>query len=321
MSWADIKLLYIRELRSAMRERSIVINSILIPIFLYPAILWLIYTGISFVSGQTEGFSTRLMLKGEEALQVELKRFLDEDKRFEVKVETDALQAMSVENLDLIVELLPARDEGLAGNFQVKVFYDESKDRSKSGLDRFTEKLNEYREKFLEKRATELGITEGSFQQFTFESENVATKREMGQFVLGLILPFFIIVMLALGGFYPAIDSTAGEREKSTWETIITTAASRTEIVLAKYLYVSTMSLLAGMLNLAAMLFSMKSVLSPLFGASTDNFSFEIPFGSIPVIVVCSVLLSLFISAGMMMLASFARTFKDGQSLVSPFYV
>ena len=50
----DIGLLYIRELRSALRERNIVINSILLPIFLYPALLYLAYTGISFAGGQTE---------------------------------------------------------------------------------------------------------------------------------------------------------------------------------------------------------------------------------------------------------------------------
>ena len=62
--WTDIQLLYVRELRSALRERNIVINGILVPIFLYPLMLWLIYTGITFVSGQTEGFASRMVLKG-----------------------------------------------------------------------------------------------------------------------------------------------------------------------------------------------------------------------------------------------------------------
>ena len=59
----DIRLLYVRELRSALRERSIVINSILLPLFLYPLLLWLVYTGISFVGGQTQGVSSRILLK------------------------------------------------------------------------------------------------------------------------------------------------------------------------------------------------------------------------------------------------------------------
>src|SRR5262249_48099596 len=61
---ADIRVLYLRELRSALRERAIVVTSILLPIFLYPLLLWLVSPGISFVGGQTEGFTSRVMLRG-----------------------------------------------------------------------------------------------------------------------------------------------------------------------------------------------------------------------------------------------------------------
>jgi len=63
-SGPDIRLLYAREIRSALRERNIVVNSILLPIFLYPLLLWLVYSGMTFVSGQTEGFKSRVTLKG-----------------------------------------------------------------------------------------------------------------------------------------------------------------------------------------------------------------------------------------------------------------
>jgi sodium transport system permease protein len=51
------------------------------------------------------------------------------------------------------------------------------------------------------------------------------------------------------------------------------------------------------------------------------NSSLRIPFGSAPVVLLGAVLLALFIAAGMMILASFARNYKEGQSLVSPFYI
>ena len=54
MNFRDIKVLYCREVRSALRDRTIVTNSILLPIFLYPVLMWLVYTGITFISGQNE---------------------------------------------------------------------------------------------------------------------------------------------------------------------------------------------------------------------------------------------------------------------------
>jgi sodium transport system permease protein len=79
------------------------------------------------------------------------------------------------------------------------------------------------------------------------------------------------------------------------------------------------MSFVAGCLNVAAMMFTMRSNLALLGGPS--GLSFRVPLASIPVILAGAALLALFIAAGMMILASFARTFKEGQSLVSPFMI
>jgi sodium transport system permease protein len=79
------------------------------------------------------------------------------------------------------------------------------------------------------------------------------------------------------------------------------------------------MSFAAGGLNVVAMMFTMRSNLALLGGPS--GLSFQVPLSSIPVMLTGAALLALFIAAGMMILASFARTFKEGQSLVSPFMI
>src|SRR3989442_1103509 len=63
MNLNDIRVLYWREIRSALRDRTIVTNSILLPMLLYPAIIWLVYTGLTFVSGQNEELKSRIMLR------------------------------------------------------------------------------------------------------------------------------------------------------------------------------------------------------------------------------------------------------------------
>jgi sodium transport system permease protein len=187
--------------------------------------------------------------------------------------------------------------------------------------ERVSDRIRRYRDHVLGERAAGLGIAPEALQEFWVTTKNVATGRQMGQFILGLMLPMFLIIMLSVGCMFPAIDSTAGEREKSTWETLMTTATSRGNIVLAKYLYVATMSSVAGLLNLTAMVLSMKAVLAPLIGRASTDLTFRIPLTALPLIGLVTVLLALFIAGGMMILASFARTFKEGQSMVSPFYI
>lgn len=49
LHWSEVGVLYRREWRSALREKSIVVNSILIPVLLYPFLLWAMLTGVTYV--------------------------------------------------------------------------------------------------------------------------------------------------------------------------------------------------------------------------------------------------------------------------------
>jgi sodium transport system permease protein len=134
------------------------------------------------------------------------------------------------------------------------------------------------------------------------------------------MIPMFLVVMVAVGCFMPSIDSTAGERERSTWETLMTAAVSRTSIVVAKYLYVATLGVTAGVLNVVAVALSLGPALKPLLGDAGSATEFHIRPLALAMMFVGAALLALFFAAAMMILASFARTFKDGQSMITPIY-
>ena len=317
MNLSDIRVLYWREIRSAFRDRTIVTNSILLPILLYPAIIWLVYTGITFISGQNDDLKSRLMLKDVPAAHALLKREFEADKTVTLVTSADPAREIRSGTLDALVEFLPPKTpQSASGNFDVRITYDESRDASNRSRTRASQKISRYRENYLEQQALKLGLSRAEFQNFALEDQDVSSGREAGAFTV--VLPIFFIIMLAVGAMHPAIDATAGERENSTWETIMTTATSRVNVLIAKYLYVATMAFTAAFLNLIAMILSMGTVLAPLFG---ENSALRIPIRSVPVVLMGAVLLALFVGAGMMILASFARNYKEGQSLVSPFYI
>lgn len=322
VNWKDVRVLYLRELRSALRDRSIVTNSILLPIFLYPVMMWLIYTGFTFVSGQNDEMTSRIMLKNLPAAHVILRKDFATDQSTALTNSTDPIAELRNGTLDALVEFVPPKTElPIENNFAVRVTYDDSRDRSHRAKLRIDQKVSRYRENYLEQQASKLGLTREQFQNFWIDDENIASNRQMGQFILGMMLPMFLMIMLSIGAMHPAVDSTAGERENSTWETSLTMATSRTNVVVAKYLYVATMAFTAATLNLLAMMLSMGTVVAPLFRGRQMNISFQIPWHATPVILLGAVLMALFVAAGMMILASFARNFKEGQSMVSPFYL
>ncbi len=326
MNWYQIWTLYRRELRAALRERSIVVNSVLLPIFLYPVVLWLTFTGLTFAQGLAEGYVSRVAVLDVPPAHVELRDSLEALDGVEVVGQAgdveDVRTTIGREELDAVLEFLPPPEgsRGLAENFRIRISFDGSRGRSARARDRLAGLVERYRDRWVEERGRELGFTPAELRRFRIESRNVSSGSEMGAFLLAEMVPVFLVVMVALGCFVPAIDSTAGERERGTWETLMTVAASRTTVVTAKYLYVATVGTAAGVLNILAMTASVGAILGPLMGEGGGGVQFEYPPTAVPVMIVGAVLLALFFAAAMMILASFARTFRDGQSMVAPIY-
>jgi len=301
-------------------------STLLIPIFMYPFLLWAMFTGITYVVGQVEGLTSRVVIDDQTGRRDDFRQTLVKDKKCTLepsRSKDKALEQIKAGDLDALIELSPVTPgpKSPPGNFIAQVYFDRSKDRSEQARSRLEEALSLYRTQWLEKESARLQVTGEQWQGFWIERKNVASGQEMGRFLLSTMLPLFLIIMVAMGCFYPAVDSTAGERERSTWETSMSTAASRQSILTAKFLYVATGGSIAGLINVAAMMLSAKAVMAPLIQQTGETFEFRIPFAAFPIMALGTVLLALFIAAVMMLMASFARSFREGQSMITPFYM
>ncbi|CAN0406985.1 unnamed protein product, partial [Phaeothamnion confervicola] len=257
MNWDDIRLLYFHEIRCALRERNVMLYVVLVPALLYPLLVWLTMTSLSFVMGQSERTALRITTGALPAacsdLVAELKRDI---KGAEVTSALFTTPPTSLEGADVLLNF--------QGESSCQVLFDSSRFRSISGKERVENFLRHYRDKKLEDKGHEFNLRTADMQLFGVVSQNLSSHQDVGRYLLGVLLPFTLIVILSLGGMYSAIDCTAGERERSTWETSLTLASNRTNLVIAKYLYVTTMSSTAGMFTLVALTFSLRSFVTPL---------------------------------------------------------
>lgn len=325
LSLTDVGILYAREMRAALRERSIVVNSILIPIVLYPFLMWAMLTGVTLVQGQTEGFVSRVVVRTNGLAAEALARELRRAARFTIVAPPgeDATTAVRRGTVDAVVELHPGAGSAslVEGSLAARITFNGSRERSRTAKDRLEQVLQARHELNLARAAAAFGVTPGDWQRFSLRTRNVASGEEMGAFLLGLMLPLFFVIMVAVGCFYPAVDATAGERERNTWETTLSLATARIHVVAAKYLVVTTFGFLAGIANLTAMTLSLGAILKPALSAADGDLSLRIPFGALPILGGAALLLAAFVAAGMLVLASFARTFKEGQAMITPFYL
>ncbi len=334
--WRDVGVLWGREVRGALRERSVVVNSILLPVVLYPLLLWIEISALGFVAGLAERSSARIALLGDAAARTEIVEALeggpedggpgDDASPIEIvatEVTLDeALTRLAAGDLDAVVTLEDAAAGGdaLENDARVVVRYDRSVDRSRRALERIERRVDEVRADRLALEADRLALPPGAAEPLRVTRRNVSTDEALGTTLLGLMIPLFLVIAVALGCLVPAVDTTAGERERGTWETLMTTRASRGSIVTAKYLYVASFGATAGVLNVAAMSISLGPILAPLQGLGDGGLVVSLAPTAIVVMALGAVLLALFFAAAMMPLAAFARTFKDGQALVTPVF-
>ncbi len=128
------------------------------------------------------------------------------------------------------------------------------------------------------------------------------------------IIPLILILMTITGAVYPAIDLTAGERERGTLEALIASPISRFKILASKYIAVVSVSVLTALINLLAMTITLKvtGVGSALLGGS--DMTWLRLFQAFPLLI----LFAAFFSSILLALCSFARSFKEAQAYLIP---
>ena len=95
---------------------------------------------------------------------------------------------------------------------------------------------------------------------FELEPEDVAGRKQQQALMWSKVLPFVLFIWALTGAFYPAVDLCAGEKERGTLETLLSSPARRIEIVWGKLLTVMTFSMATAVLNLASLGFTARYV-------------------------------------------------------------
>jgi len=196
----------------------------------------------------------------------------------------------------------------------ITIFYDSSSDRSNKARDRLEGIMDEYRMDRLSRRAA---LSRAELPVVETIQVDLASAESRSRFLLGILLPMIIVIITVMGGLYPSIEVVTSERERKTLETTLVSPVSERGLIIGKFAAVIAMSTLAGVLNIFAMVLTLGHT---LFGGMMTDFEFTIPWNAIPLILIGIILVAATFAALMILVAAFAKDFKEAQSFVSPIY-
>lgn len=331
-----------KELRSSVRDRQTLIYTVVLPLAMYPAIFWIMLQGAAILRGRDELTRVTVGVEGAtdaltESALVEGLELVPEEEATEGTADTGEAQGPGLRHPGpLEVEPVgPTDDEaarrellapdegdpaldlllrfGASADEPTELFYDSTRSRSVLAADRVRERLKQLVDEARRLTLAKTGRDASELRAFDVVVRDLASERDIGGYVFSMILPMLFVFMAVMGAFFPAVDTTAGEKERGTAETTLLLPVPRVGIHLGKVLAVFVAACVAAALNILGMALAAEHLLSSAIGRA---FALEIPWGALAAAAPFCGLFLFMVSAILVAVASTTKTFKQGQSLL-----
>jgi sodium transport system permease protein len=323
MRWHNIFVVYRKELTDSLRDRRTVISMIVIPTILMPLLTF----GVGALSASLFGkalqeIPTVMVLGGQDSPRVLTELRAQKDFRV-VPTSPDFAQMITDKKVRAAVEIPPNFDSILEqnGTATAEIYYYEGELKSGFGADRLENFFRKLGEQTVRERLEDQKLPASLASPLHIDRQNVAPPERVGGAIIGGLIPYFVILFCLTGAMYPAIDLTAGEKERGTMETILCSPVSRVHLVLGKFLMVLTASLAAAVLSMISMGLSLAAGIELMLASWPGNdtvFPLAIRPQALIWVFLMIVPLAVLFSAALLAIALFAKSHKEAQSYLSP---
>jgi sodium transport system permease protein len=202
---------------------------------------------------------------------------------------------------------------------EVRIYADLTRQTSQLAATRIRAALDTFKETSVRIRLMQRGVPDSVMTPFTVERVNVAPPAKMAASFWGTILGYTVVIFMFSGAMYPAIDMTAGEKERRTLEVLLSAPARREEVILGKLLAATTSVLVTAALSIVSMVLSFQ-LLRGRRGAGLEQLGGQMTLDLHHAALVMLSLVPLAVLAASLMIAValFAKSFKEAQTYLTP---
>ena len=358
MSTKIIRTLVKKEMLDVFRDKKTVLMMLVIPIILYPLIFIGVMQLMAFITSSMEEQNYKIVVEAEDEGRFlhKLEEFCqdgegtaeggaqadivetaegasktadgaaagetaeEEEQTYEITIVdagsiTDYETALNEEEIDAYVS-----GKVKDGKVQYEVYYLSSANNSSYAAGLLMDEFDWLKEDLSRQMIAEEGLdVEAVFEPIVYEKQDIASSEQSVGSIMGSILPFMLVISLLMGTMYPAIDTTAGERERGTLETILTLPVTNRLLIVSKFITVAVIGMFSALLNILSM-GAIALYMYKMMDMQTDMGSFDL-VKFVQAILVCILTVfafSLFIRAVSMCVTSFARSYKEANNYITP---
>lgn len=314
--------LLVKEIVHLFRDTKTIVQTVVVPTFITPLLIGAVIWYISSIAVD-EGKKTYDVAVYDQA-NTELTIKLQESDRLNIvlmdsidQVIDDVTNDSSEIGISFGSNFTSQLENNLSGEITI---YSKNLDNFSQAQGIVNDVIDDYDDQIRNERLNNLNVDENFINPITVIDEDLTTNEEFAGSIIGGILAFLFIVYIMSGSMYPAIDLGAGEKERGTMETLISTNISSVDIIIGKMFSVTSSAVLTAIFSLLG--FAVPLIVIFLFyGDSIPENAFEIISAIVnPVAIIAMfgllIPLSIFMGAFMLAVSIYSKNPKEASLLL-----
>ena len=315
MNFGRIRAIAAKELKDALRDRRTILAMIVIPIIVLPVLMFL----PAFLASP-ERNPVRIAVIQSDNTSDDFLASLASNQIHIVRIGRDENITKLIQNGDYELgmglphdfsRILEAPDQTAT----ITIFVDQSSARGTIALSLVQDAITKYTNRIVSERLAKTGLPPEALTPIQTDVHAV-TVTGAGAIFLAILLPLFLGIYAVTGAMYFIMDTTAGEKERKTLEALLTMPATRTEIVLGKFLIAVLIALVSALLAILGMGGGVIFLSGAVGESSAPGLS--VSTSNLFLIGLATLVLAMTSASLEMMISIFARSFKEAQNLLSP---
>lgn len=326
---SGIRQIFGKELARIFRDKKMIFSVFLLPVIIMIAILSIINVLASNMENNIESHISNVYMMNEpESFQQILENSgvkcnitaIDTDAQMK-----DAKAEILSGDADLIVEFPENLEQAVAGYQegdqipQIKTYQNPSEEYSTQAADNLAQVLETYRQTLLSQRVGDME----SLVVFQVNADNdemyIQDEEKASGRAIGMMLPYFITILLFAGAMGIGTDMIAGEKERGTMASLLVSPIKRSSIVLGKVFSLMVISGLSSLIYVAAMVVCAPMMMDSFGGAGDLNIQLSIR--QILMLAFLLVAISFLYSSIIALFSVFAKSVKEASTYVMPAYM
>lgn len=323
MKLRHIWIVFKKEVKDLTRDKRTIFSSILLPMLLVPLLNIIMGGGAAkFTKDINENVTITLSQASNtaDAKQLVQEKLLRNNSNLVLVEVDDPLEALKNEQIRCILDFENGFAQKLEQGepFRIILQYDESKTKSQASVDIVTEAINKFGAEIVAERIAALGLNGDILKPVVIDRNNVSENKQGSNMMLLMLLPMMIGLLVSIGGIPAATDLVAGEKERNTFEPLLTTMPDRGSILIGKYLTVTLFSFVSVVAIVAGI--AIGYLINPntlTMGMDSQISGFELPPLAVVLVLIITVALGMTFSGIQIALSAYARSYKEAQTYMS----